>query len=523
MATQEQRGSLTLPDITQWETDISTQRAVLKLDDSPLGLVFYTDGGCRPTPRGNGGWGIFGYLYHTDAPKQGHGGKGFVPTAMGLLPTGEGSELTKSSDSPPVTVLQYLEARGGLMAPSTNNEAEAAALYHALRLVQHLGIKRVFFRLDSEYALGGIDGGAARWAKAGWRRGDGSMVPNHQWWRETLMLYSTLINNGVSFRFEWVKGHSDSMGNWYADFLATSGIFGTQNGHPDGIVRYYSPKGYWNHSPERHPFLTDPLWYLDPESSVHVGEHQLFFTGNHFGTADDSDAGVAKSKAFYAIAMLKSAPAYLNTVVDFLKKTGGRGVNHYVIGRLDALFGRLAHRELTEFGHRYISRPSESPNVIFGTQSALVRVSDPPLLIYRAMNQLEPLEGWLRAYVNKSLPSQARLTDLTDVLYETTQPNPKKPPVTKTLLKVGDKQYLDVVVNYCWKGEERTASLRLLIGTELPGRNFFASIDELSPKVYLITNPETFDVPGFRYRVVVETKDEFYIREASYSNLWFAA
>lgn len=519
----EVRGRLELPDSTAWLAEIQAAREALKLDDKPLEMVLYTDGGCRPTPRGNGGWGIFGYLYHTDQPKQGHGGKGFVPTARGLLNVGEGSERTAREGEEPVTVVRYLEARGGLPAPATNNEAEVVALYNALRIIQQLGVKTVFCRLDSEYALQGIQEYAPRWSKNGWRKGDGTMVPNHLWWRDVLILFTTLVSNGVKFRFEWVKGHSDSMGNFYADFLATSGIFGAQNKHPDGIVRTYSPKGYWNNSPDRPTMLTDPLWYIDPEGMDAIGEHRLYYTGNHFGTADDSDAGVAKSKAYYAIAALKNPPGYLDTIIDFLQATASRGVNHYVIGRLDALFGRMAHRELNEFGHRYLSRPSETPNVIFGTEAALARVTDPPLLIYRAMDKIAPLRWILQAYMEKTLPDTMCATDLTPYLFETSTPNPKKPPVTKTILKPGDRQYLDIPVKYHWKGEERTATLRLLIGTELPSRNFFSGISEKSPKVTLLTNPEAFDIPGFRYRVVIETEDEFYIRETSYSNLWFGS
>src|SRR6185312_15684185 len=51
--------------------------------DVDNGIVLYTDGGCRPTNPGPGGYGIHGYMYSTAAPKKGPGLSGMMLTVHG--------------------------------------------------------------------------------------------------------------------------------------------------------------------------------------------------------------------------------------------------------------------------------------------------------------------------------------------------------------------------------------------------------------------------------------------------------
>lgn len=97
---------------------------------------------------------------------------------------------------------------------------------------------------DNEYALKGIcsiqrakpvkllldfnkkpnfSGWIAGWIKNGWKTSKGEDVKNKDLWIKIIDRCSTLLTNGTTLSFQWVKGHSGVEGNEMADILAKKG------------------------------------------------------------------------------------------------------------------------------------------------------------------------------------------------------------------------------------------------------------------------------------------------------------
>ncbi len=54
---------------SEWYNELLAYKVTLKQPDMPHCAVLYTDGGCRPSSIGVGGWGLHGYFYIDVKPK----------------------------------------------------------------------------------------------------------------------------------------------------------------------------------------------------------------------------------------------------------------------------------------------------------------------------------------------------------------------------------------------------------------------------------------------------------------------
>ena len=145
--------SLVIADLNPntWRDTLVTTLAAMKLEGADVHGVFYTDGGCFPSPRGIGYWGLHGYLYTHDEVKMGHGLKGFVPTAKGYKESSLGHKHPEVAN-----VILYADGTGNVPAPSTNNVAELLGAVYAFELAIDLKLKSAHFFLDSKYVLDGM-------------------------------------------------------------------------------------------------------------------------------------------------------------------------------------------------------------------------------------------------------------------------------------------------------------------------------------------------------------------------------
>jgi len=137
----------------------------------------YTDGACKKNP-GKGGWGFVVYDENENE----------------------------------------LDFKNGGEPHTTNNRMELKAFYEALLFIHdnHKGSFKIL--TDSIYVFKGVTEWMNRWKINGWKTSQKKEVLNQDLW---CLIDQNLIPH---LQLEWVKGHSESLGNNRADELANLGI-----------------------------------------------------------------------------------------------------------------------------------------------------------------------------------------------------------------------------------------------------------------------------------------------------------
>lgn len=104
---------------------------------------------------------------------------------------------------------------------TTNNRMELKALIASLEtMAKARADDKILLRGDSEYCLKGMNEWLAGWKRKGFRKADGKPVINEDLWRIVDHRLQAVSGAGVTFRTEWVKGHSGDPGNERVDELA---------------------------------------------------------------------------------------------------------------------------------------------------------------------------------------------------------------------------------------------------------------------------------------------------------------
>ena len=148
----------------------------------PSRIYVFTDGGCRPTPKG-------------------------VSTGIGVVCIEKGKEE-------PVAVLSQA------MGTGTNNTAELQAAIEGILLGVHLGYKEIHIISDSNYVVQSMNEWYSNWVKKGKLVGRINEHLFRKLWEEAKR------SDGVNVVFKKIKGHSGNRYNDQADALATEAIVG---------------------------------------------------------------------------------------------------------------------------------------------------------------------------------------------------------------------------------------------------------------------------------------------------------
>jgi ribonuclease HI len=484
-------------------------------------MVAYVDGGCRPTNPGPGGWGVHGYIH--SGPLDGKAVKAgdYVPTSVGYVSAKDATLIAKSVVVAPT---HFVDAYGSFNVPVSNNVAELAAATNALEYAARYNINRVQLYTDSQYVCRGLEGLAENWRKNNWMKADNTPPKNVDHWKKLLTARDVLNNRGVATNVSWVKGHSDKiegmtdiLGNIKADRLATAGVMGSKQGQLISSITTTEADGYWKYDVERHPMINHRRMYFNTTS-----EHNqpgIYFLGDH--GKDDDMLGKRVSDGAFSVVELKQPDMILEMVRNHQIKLA-EDIDTIVMVRLDKLYRPDTHRELTEFGtHGLEQENMYRLDLSCLDREPLTRELRPAKLAMRAIISLSDLIVKLREYKEKS--PNLIVTDLTDILYETTTKVSKKDVITKTTkfkaeYGVGFAS-LHVNANYQSDIGLKNATITMTLGIDMLDRNALKRLEETSPKVSLITWLESPDV--FRYATIVESGEDIGIWCGVYSNIRF--
>lgn len=489
-----------------------------KATESKQGMVIYCDGGCRPNP-GPGGWGLHGYLFSYQAPKKGTGLSDYALTASGYIPKAKESEKT-----PRITPIHYVDGYGCFSFDISNNLAELAAGINALRHASQYDVGVVQIYTDSEHVCNGINSWVHNWRNNGWLKADGSEIANVKYWRELSELRDTLVARGVEVKFSWVKGHTDALkehdtiiGNVVADRLATVAVFCSRAERKElANVMVSVPDGYWNYTPDKHPFIANRRLYFNTllESNV----PGLYYLGEH--GKDDDLLGKRVSDGAYSVVQLAEPDPAIELIRNHQAMKSGT-VNSIVMIRLDQVFRPETHRQLSMFGSYALDQANPHRLDLQSLdKEPITREFRPPKLAMRAVDSLAELSAKLEQYLAKH-PLIA-CTDLTETLYEKSVAVSKKGEVTtslklKTEYNVGFAAF-QADAAYCVDDSQQSkAVVTLTLGIDLLDRNALKRLESHNPRVTLITWLEAPHV--FRYATVVETATDRGIWAGVYSNL----
>ncbi len=121
---------------------------------------------------------------------------------------------------------QYLvDELGGREAQTTNNRMELQGLIVALENIQDFyakGAQITFsFFIDSSYVLKGAKEWLSGWKSKNWITSTKEEVKNSDLWKKLDALLEIHKANGIKFKWNLVKGHSEIAGNERCDVIAT--------------------------------------------------------------------------------------------------------------------------------------------------------------------------------------------------------------------------------------------------------------------------------------------------------------
>ena len=137
-------------------------------------IKVYTDGACKGNP-GQGGWGAL--IIENDTEREIYGGE----------------------------------------SNTTNNRMELMAVIKALELLKEQNNITVY--TDSTYVQKGISEWIINWKRNGWKSSNKKSVKNKDLWVEL-----DNLNDQMSVKWQWIKGHAGHSGNERADYLANLGV-----------------------------------------------------------------------------------------------------------------------------------------------------------------------------------------------------------------------------------------------------------------------------------------------------------
>lgn len=502
--------------------------------------IIYTDGGARPS-RGAGGWGIHGYIYTDEKPKQGSGcswyvtSKGYVSKAVGDVEKPvEVEPLVKPAE---VTVVKYIDGFGGFVEEVTNNNAELEAFDLTLRtLLKEEGLTEIHIWADSRYTIDGAFKWLNGWVLKNFVREDGTEVKNSAQWQRIYDLMQQCKERGIIVRGDWIMAHNGHLGNETADDYATQGVMYSQVGpakvkehEAAGAIKFSDPKGYWKESIDFNRLICGNrivlIWNRN-DAALSIADHHSYFM---YESADkdpdgrpESMNGKASANTAIGITVLKTPDPVLDIILERQK---GLDVA-YPVGlakvRTDIVTRPTIYNGILDSKGIFAGRSSATADLhyLYDKERPISIELRPLGLAYRLLDEYADLMGVLKEVIADPVSDRPSLfiTEVTDTFYfdaGTKKPDIKlKPEIIQSLQNISlNVKYLD---NTGETLEVKMKEQHLAMGLSIPKRNTLSAIADVGTKLYIVTWPFTDRM--YRHAFVATTAEGAMIWSSVYSN-----
>lgn len=490
--------------------------------------IFYTDGGARPS-RGAGGWGIHGYFFEDDKPKQGSGCHWYV-TGRGYFPK-SGPEAEPRNE---VSVIKYVDGFGGFVDIVTNNNTELEAMIKVLGLVlAEKTIQEAIIYADSRYVLDGAFKWLNGWVLKDFKRDDGTEIVNRGQWQQIYDLLKLCRERKIAIIGEWVMGHSGNLGNETSDDYATQGVLYSQTGPEKvrehkaiGEITFQDPKGYWKESTEFSRLICGNrivlVWDRDDKALSMEGYYPYFMYESTDKDPDERQNGKASANTCIGIAMMKSPEPVLDIILEKQKSLPVSFPVGMAKVRTDLITRPAIYNGILQSKGIFAAQNSNDANLfyLFDKERPISVELRPLGLAYRLLDEYVDLLSVLKEVVEDPTKDRSSLfiTEVTDEFYVDVgkkKPDIKlKPEITQSL------QYLSLKVKYQDNtGPElvvREKEQHLAMGLDIPKRNTLSAIASECTKLYFVTWPFTDRM--YRHAFVAITEEGAMIWSSVYSN-----
>lgn len=479
--------------------------------------VLYADGGYYSGERA-GGWGVHGYVF-TPGPlpekTKGSGVPNSTPTATGYSDT--------KDESNAVSILNYVDSFGGVPNASSNNHTELLAAKQALSYALEKGLTHTLIYSDSEYVVKGVNQYIPRWKQNGWMTRNGTEVSNKKDWMAVDALLNDLATANNEVKLAWIKGHNGHHGNEMADQWAGKGNCIGLSGYDLTYKFEDKPEGYWKSAPNYNRILDQPKWYFSSiaaERRISKDGRHVYWTGQH---GDDEDVAKPQSDSSNAVLYLKEPIEVLEKVRDHFISTDKYQVGNLYVGALRNITNAKATEDIMRFGLNVFRANKANHSLQTDKKMPLIHHATPTGLYFYNVDNLEIMSEVLDRHLEQD--KSVIVTDLTDLLYETVD---KKGKITRKLRKdiTNTVKHLDVSVNYNTSFardlramEEvpvKKTKVRLILGSDIIGRNALSALAEVVKRVVVITWRESDSV--IRYATVLENEDDTGIWASPFGN-----
>lgn len=466
------------------------QLAALVPEEGEWGLVLYVDGGFRDDKKVCS-WGLHGYLYDLTERKAGYGLKKCGPTSVGYAGPGislvdieTGKSLRTCFKNPiatyPVRIVGYIDAHSNTTLAATNNQTEVMGLMAALKLILALSPTRAQILTDSQYALKGALLWLTKWKQNNYTKADGQRVDNIPFWQDLDRLMQQVDESKIPITWDWVKGHSDDLGNIAADRRAYQAQDAAENGYAEEDWSISPVQKYWNPTATIHPLLKEPRMYMlvDAPPSPISGYRY------YFGNVGETDAieGQPSADKGYSVIITNQADTVLDTVQAYFREKCLKDSGHVVKFRNDTITKAKFYTELMEHGDKYL-KPRHNRLTSYHAREGRAMFGElvDRDIAHQLKENLVNLSNGLSDYLTGNRDGLG-VIDITDCLF-TTEIKGKKE-VSKYIASI--KPSLDYKCDIEQDGITYTRRLPLKFGIDLPSQNSLRALVNSNPKVTLI-------------------------------------
>lgn len=416
--------------------------------------IFYTDGSCKPNP-GFGGFGYFGYTFLPSKKPTKH-------IANDLYFTSKGLDKEKENISVDY-IYEYIEY---IPEKTTNNHAELYSVISVLKRCLDLDIDEVTILADSNYIVSNIEI-LHKWKENNWRRVDNRELIHVNEWKIVYILLEQLKEKNVKVNINWIKGHSNNLGNDLADFYSAIGsnaalIHSQYTDKPNVVLldHQISYSEYKESLLEKDIILNFKDMFYNPS----IEKATYHFLANFEN--DNLNIGKKNMESILGI-NIGYIPEFVNKIKNFI---------HNVFNKDSFLCIKLS--KLKNKNYLRLFKYVEVMYILEKNKSGYRIVTDDNDLIYPMnfkfpliLNVSKTFDFMLEGYLNQS-NKNIKVIDITKYLFKDNKCLLKNSDV---ILKFKDENELNKIINFY-----------LEIGKDIPSYLFLKSIENDIEKVDII-------------------------------------